>query len=312
MDVRVWAPTSNSSACSHSVALRGRTPVHVFRDGSAVGLPAAVAAVAVGSTPADAVKMALDMPGLPGGDFERTANGAEPGTAPFESWSPDVVVSGINHGPNFGTMAFYSGTVAAAREASFQGLRSIAASLDGFRKRLPEDFEPAAAILVPLVRRMVAEPAWPRGAVLNINVPCGDEKGAEIQQSAGDSKLRSVGGKPRGLAIVPMGGSGFEAHFVRVDDSIRPPNSEDLRGSDTKSVGEGDWEGGERFVFKARYRAKYEGAPAEDDGVALREGYVTLAPLGLGGGGREVEEAAACLERWRREWEHPGLPWAEL
>jgi 5'-nucleotidase len=41
---------------------------------------------------------------------------------------PDLVVSGINHGPNLGTDVHYSGTVAAAREAAVRGIPAIAFS----------------------------------------------------------------------------------------------------------------------------------------------------------------------------------------
>ena len=39
---------------------------------------------------------------------------------------PDVVVSGINHGPNLGTDVIYSGTVAVAREAALAGIPAVA------------------------------------------------------------------------------------------------------------------------------------------------------------------------------------------
>lgn len=41
----------------------------------------------------------------------------------------DLVVTGINHGANLGQDLYYSGTVAAAREACFRGLKAIATSL---------------------------------------------------------------------------------------------------------------------------------------------------------------------------------------
>jgi len=42
---------------------------------------------------------------------------------------PDLIISGINYGANLGRDIYYSGTVAAAREGCFAGLRSIAVSL---------------------------------------------------------------------------------------------------------------------------------------------------------------------------------------
>src|SRR6266478_3379776 len=42
---------------------------------------------------------------------------------------PDLVVSGINRGDNAGLTIYVSGTLGAAREAAFDGIPSIAASL---------------------------------------------------------------------------------------------------------------------------------------------------------------------------------------
>src|SRR5688500_9165878 len=47
---------------------------------------------------------------------------------------PDLVLSGVNHGPNLGSDVFYSGTVAAAREASLRGIPAIAFSNAGGMK----------------------------------------------------------------------------------------------------------------------------------------------------------------------------------
>lgn len=80
---------------------------------------------------------------------------------------PDLVVSGINHGPNMGEDVFYSGTVSAAIEGAMQGSPAIAASLV---TREPTDFaEPARFV------RLLAEQAVRRGfggkRVLNVNIP---------------------------------------------------------------------------------------------------------------------------------------------
>ena len=49
---------------------------------------------------------------------------------------PDVVISGINKGPNLGTDIIFSGTAAAARQASFYGIPGIAVSLASFEEPL--------------------------------------------------------------------------------------------------------------------------------------------------------------------------------
>ncbi|MFN8176375.1 MAG: 5'/3'-nucleotidase SurE [bacterium] len=81
---------------------------------------------------------------------------------------PDLVVSGINHGPNMGEDVTYSGTVAAAFEAHILGIPSIAASM---KDRERGDFEGGARAVVQLVARMGD---WCEGRVLlNVNFPVG-------------------------------------------------------------------------------------------------------------------------------------------
>ena len=83
--------------------------------------------------------------------------------------SPDLVVSGINHGPNLGDDIFYSGTVAAAREAAFHHVPAIAVSQVG--GAVMPDFGPAARI----VRYLISEVCpLPRGSFLNVNIPEGN------------------------------------------------------------------------------------------------------------------------------------------
>ena len=80
---------------------------------------------------------------------------------------PDLVISGVNHGPNLGEDVFYSGTVAAAIEGAMQGRPAIAASLV---TRDRSDFVDAARFV-----RQLAEEAIRHGfggkRVLNVNIP---------------------------------------------------------------------------------------------------------------------------------------------
>ena len=80
---------------------------------------------------------------------------------------PDLVVSGINRGENLGTVTFYSATVAAAREAAFQGLPAIAVNLAAGEGM---DYGSAAAVAASIVKALGPE-GISRGAYLNINVP---------------------------------------------------------------------------------------------------------------------------------------------
>ncbi len=89
---------------------------------------------------------------------------------------PDLVVSGINHGPNLGDDVNYSGTVAAAVEARRLGLPAIAASLGREEGR---DFEHAGLLVAQLVARLFEDRANGSDLLLNVNIP-GKPK-AEIQ-----------------------------------------------------------------------------------------------------------------------------------
>lgn len=81
--------------------------------------------------------------------------------------APDLVISGINLGPNMGEDVFYSGTVAAAIEGSLQGTPAIAAS---FATRTVPDFTEPARFIARLVGRLLAE-GLPRRHLLNVNFP---------------------------------------------------------------------------------------------------------------------------------------------
>lgn len=82
---------------------------------------------------------------------------------------PDVVVSGINHGPNLGEDVLYSGTVGAAREAALSGCPALAISLVSRRE---EDYAPAARFTARLIRELFPG-KMPPGTCLNVNVPGG-------------------------------------------------------------------------------------------------------------------------------------------
>jgi 5'-nucleotidase len=85
----------------------------------------------------------------------------------FLDGEPDLVVSGINQGPNMGEDVLYSGTVAAAMEGAILGIPSLAVSLASYAFR---DFSSAAAATVALVERLLDQ-SLPRRFLLNVNVP---------------------------------------------------------------------------------------------------------------------------------------------
>ena len=135
-DLWVVAPQSERSASSHSLTLRHSLEVRWTAERRA----------AVSGSPADAVLLALDR---------------------LMPVRPDLVVSGINHGPNLGDDVNYSGTVGAAMEATVFEVPAMAVSLASWQ---PGRFDAAATVAAHLARRVLAE-GLPAGTILNVNVP---------------------------------------------------------------------------------------------------------------------------------------------
>lgn len=140
-EVTVVAPDSEKSATSQAITVH--QPIYVDEQ---VIEQAGVRGWRVVGTPTDCVKIALE------------TNIMEP---------PDLIVSGINHGPNIGTDVLYSGTVSAAIEGALHGIPAIAVSLDA---RENFDFTAAAQFAVRLAKQFIQHPLPPR-TLLNVNVP---------------------------------------------------------------------------------------------------------------------------------------------
>lgn len=83
---------------------------------------------------------------------------------------PDVVVSGINRGANLGQDLYYSGTIAAAREAAFHNVSSIAVSLVFNAVNEPHRYETAATFIKWSLEAGLHK-FCPPLTLLNINVP---------------------------------------------------------------------------------------------------------------------------------------------
>lgn len=97
-------------------------------------------------------------------------------------FEPDVVISGINQGPNLGDDITYSGTVCAAMEGVIAGFPSIALSLVMSSKDKSAHNETAADVLMSLLGWIKDDPI-PRGVFYNINVPnlpTGELKGIRL------------------------------------------------------------------------------------------------------------------------------------
>jgi 5'-nucleotidase len=141
--VTVVAPATNQSGTGGKTT---PTPVTSTKTATLNGFPA----VAVDGYPADAVTYAL---------------------AEVMDEKPDLVVSGVNEGPNFGPLASVSGTVGAAEKAASVGIPAIAAS-QGLGDPTP-DYASGAEIVAGWVSAHRAELAAGDAAavVLNLNVP---------------------------------------------------------------------------------------------------------------------------------------------
>ena len=165
-DVYVVAPADQQSGKSHSITfLREVTPQE--RD-----VKGAVAAWVLDGTPADCVMWAID--------YLRDEEGVE----------PDFVISGINLGFNTGLAAYYSGTVAGAREGAINGIRSIALSVGGQGGMEVQYFDYLVGLLPQLMEMsMQIDP----GIILSVNSP--DIPSWEIRG------MRVCAAAPRGYGI---------------------------------------------------------------------------------------------------------------
>jgi 5'-nucleotidase len=80
---------------------------------------------------------------------------------------PDLLISGLNEGPNMGQDIHYSGTVAAAKEGAFLGIASMAVSLSG---RRDFHFDTAIKVVEEIIHRVAHKP-FVDSTFLNINIP---------------------------------------------------------------------------------------------------------------------------------------------
>lgn len=140
--VTVVCPDRERSATGHGLTLH--QPIRAEEVNSI--FDSEVVAWSCSGTPADCVKFAL--------------------SAVLES-RPDVVYSGINHGPNLGTDVLYSGTVSAAMEGALEGIPSVALSLASFSAF---EFQPAADFALKLVPQLT-DTDYPKPPLLSVNIP---------------------------------------------------------------------------------------------------------------------------------------------
>lgn len=147
-DVYVVAPDRERSAAGHSLTLH--TPLRVEELEPRNGIKRCWVTT---GTPGDCVKIGIN-------------------AILSENEKPDIVISGINHGPNLGSDILYSGTVSCAMEGAMMGYPSIAVSLASLSYEY-EDFKFAAKFVTSLLPKL-KEFQFPQKTILNINVPALD------------------------------------------------------------------------------------------------------------------------------------------
>jgi 5'-nucleotidase len=132
----IVAPDRDNSAASHSLTMN--RPLQVRK--------LAEFAYTLDGTPTDCVAIALGK---------------------IVKKRPDLLISGINAGPNLGDDISYSGTVSAAVEGTMYSIPSMAVSLAG---EPPHDFVPAANVAAKLAVMILAR-GLPENTLMNVNVP---------------------------------------------------------------------------------------------------------------------------------------------
>ncbi len=141
-NVTVVCPDQERSATGHGLTLqspiRAEKANELFNSG--------VNAWGCNGTPADCIKLAL---------YEILPE------------KPDLILSGVNHGPNLGTDVFCSGTVAAALEGALENIPSLAISLACFKWR---NFKLASEIGMNIAESCI-KGNWPPKLLLNLNIP---------------------------------------------------------------------------------------------------------------------------------------------
>lgn len=153
-EVTVIAPNKNRSAVARAITIGESLDVEEikFEDGTT--------GYSVDGTPVDCVRLA---------------------SLGFLDWLPDIVVSGINMGPNLGDDITYSGTVAAAFEGIMLGISAIGVSIDREREG-GYQFETVAKFTARMTEKLLQN-HLPGNMLLNINspnLPASEIRGAEV------------------------------------------------------------------------------------------------------------------------------------
>ena len=216
-EVTVVAPDGDRSGMSHSISAHQAVRAQAVPDGD-------LRRFACSGTPADCVLLGVNE--LCGG-------------------RPDIVVSGINRGANLADDVNYSGTVAAAVEASIVGIPAIAVSLVSSWPKLDRvhHWDVAATVALQLAEDVLREPL-PRGTYWNVNVP----------------NLPEL----RGVRFTRQGRKQYAERLARVED-------------DGDAGGNGD--GSASTAYYWVWDMSHLGGGDDTDTVAVDAGYASITPL---------------------------------
>jgi 5'-nucleotidase len=200
-EVWVVAPEAEQSASSHAISIHRPLRIREVRPGG-MRPGGSERWYAIDGTPTDCSYIAINHL--------------------MKDERPQLMLSGINHGPNLADDVTYSGTVAAAMEASILGVPSIAFSLVSRGGGM--NFAPAARFAHRLAEAALAQ-QLPPSLLLNVNVPGGIEPTSYAvtrlgKHSYGFEVVEKV--DPRGRKYYWIGGNEYQ--------------HEDIPGSDCNAV----------------------------------------------------------------------------
>ncbi len=139
---------------------------------------------------------------------------------------PDIVISGINKGPNMGRDVNYSGTVAAAKEGALLGINSVAVSMSTGEHYL---FDDAVGVVIDIIEK-IENISFPEHTFLNVNIPNIQRhmlKGFMVtslgKRIYNDTVIERI--DPRGHSYYWIGGNGVSHEVVAGTDFFAIENN---------------------------------------------------------------------------------------
>ncbi|KAM5569381.1 5'-nucleotidase SurE [Rosa sericea] len=239
-NVLICAPDSENSAVSHCITWRRPIAAkHVDIAGAT--------AFAISGSPADCASLGVSK-------------------ALFPS-VPDLVISGINKGSNCGHHIVYSGTVAGAREAFFNGVPAVSVSYDWVEgKSHINDFTLAAEACIPIINAILVEiknQTFPQRCFLNVDLPTNvaTHKGYKLTK--------------QGNSIIKMRWRQVTSKMPKMLSSMEmEKDSATSTGIDTSTTPKED------PLFSREVTGFQHDTDDDTDHKCVQEGYITITPLG--------------------------------